>query len=64
MTIGTAARVGGELLRVRYDDPTLRWTVVLSGLAQAIGLLVYFHTMWSRIRGVGSAIRESRGERF
>jgi xanthine/uracil/vitamin C permease (AzgA family) len=38
--------------------------VLLAGLAQVAGLALFFHTMWSRIRPVGSQAREQRGERF
>lgn len=64
VTAGTAIRIAGELLRLRGDGIVLRSAVVASGLAQAIGLGLYFHTMWPRIRAAGSALRESRGERF
>lgn len=63
-TVGTAARVAGELLRVSVGAGWLRWAVVLSGLIQMAGLLLFFFTMWSRIRAVGSKARESAGERF
>jgi heme/copper-type cytochrome/quinol oxidase subunit 1 len=65
LTLGTAARVGGELCRAA--DPravALRWLVVASGAAQVLGLGAYFAAMWPRIRAVGSAEREARGERF
>ena len=64
VTLGTAARVLGELARGAIDAPWLRMVVLASGLAQIAGLGVYFHTMWSRIRPVGSALREAKGERF
>ncbi|MDE3171760.1 MAG: hypothetical protein KGN74_01690 [Gemmatimonadota bacterium] len=64
MTVGTAARVAGELLRVGVDAPWLRWAVAASGLVQAAGMALFFFTMWSRIRGVGSQAREAAGERF
>jgi len=64
ITVGTAARIVGELWRSRLDALPLRWMVVLSGFAQIVGIAVFFYTMWSRIRGVGSAAREARGERF
>lgn len=64
ITTGTAARVIGELARVSYQGTWLRWTVVLSGLAQIAGIGLFFHTMWSRIRPGGSQVREARGERF
>ena len=63
-TGGTAARVLGELLRPGIDAAWLRWGVVLAGLAQSLGIALFFHTMWSRIRPVGSASREAKGERF
>lgn len=64
LTIGTASRVVGELLRLTIDAAWLRWLVVVSGALQVAGLGLYFWTMWSRIRSVGSALREEKGERF
>lgn len=60
----TAARFAGELLRAWRSDQWLGWVVVLGGTGQAVGLLLYFWTMWTRVRPVGSHIREARGERF
>jgi hypothetical protein len=37
---------------------------VLCSLAQIAGIAVFFHTMWGRIRPLGSQAREARGERF
>jgi heme/copper-type cytochrome/quinol oxidase subunit 1 len=64
LTVGTAARVLGELLRPTIDQAWLRDGVVLSGFLQIAGLGLFFWTMWSRIRAVGSQLREGRGERF
>jgi heme/copper-type cytochrome/quinol oxidase subunit 1 len=64
LTVGTAVRVVGELLRVSSSALWLRLLVVASGLIQIAGILVFFFTMWSRIRDVGSQVREARGERF
>ena len=61
---GTALRVVGELLRPALGATWLRWVVVLAGLAQIAGIALFFFTMWSRIRPVGSQAREARGERF
>ncbi len=63
---GTAARVADELARATTGSGAawLRWTIVLASAAQAAGLVLYFHTMWSRIRPLGSALREAKGERF
>lgn len=64
LTIGTAVRVIGELLRPLTAASWLGWTIVASGLAQIVALAVFFYGMWSRIRGVGSPEREAKGERF
>jgi cbb3-type cytochrome oxidase subunit 1 len=64
VTVGTAVRVAAELLRPFVAAAWLRWVVVLSGLAQIAGIAVYFYTMWSRIRPLGSQAREAKGERF
>ena len=64
VTVGTAVRVAGELLRASVDGLWLRVVVVLAGFAQIIGILLFFHTIWTRIRPVGSQAREAKGERF
>ena len=64
VTLGTTGRVAGELLRPGNGSLALRWGVVLFGFAQIVGLGLFFHTMWSRIRPVGSKVREARGEQF
>ena len=64
LTLGTAVRTIGELLRPTLEAGFVRWFVVVSGFAQIAGLLMFFYTMWFRIRGLGSSAREARGERF
>ena len=64
LTIGTASRVLGELVRPSVSAPWLRWVVVLTGFLQIAGILLFFYTMWGRIRPVGSQAREAKGERF
>ena len=64
LTVGTAGRILGELLRTSHDSVALRGAVLATGLAQIAGVAVFFFTMWTRIRPVGSAAREARGERF
>lgn len=51
LTLGTGARVLGELFRPTSSALGLRWMVVLGGTAQAVGLVLFFYTMWTRIRG-------------
>jgi heme/copper-type cytochrome/quinol oxidase subunit 1 len=64
LAVATAVRVGGEVLRVTVDAAPLRWVLVAAGTAQVAGFGLYFWTMWTRIRPVGSHLREARGERF
>ena len=64
LTTGTAGRVAGEVLRQTSNGLWLRWLVVLCGLLQVAGIGVFFFTMWTRIRPVGSQHREAKGERF
>ncbi len=64
LTLSTAARIGAEVARMWTDSYPLRLMVVAAGLGQIIGLALYFYSMWSRIRPVGSALREEAGERF
>ena len=61
---GTALRVVGEIARSQADAAWLRLATLAAGLLQVAGLLVFFYTMWSRIRPVGSQAREAQGERF
>jgi heme/copper-type cytochrome/quinol oxidase subunit 1 len=64
LVAATAGRFGAEVARVWSGSRVLAWIVVLGGLGQITGLAVYFWTMWSRIRPVGSHLREAEGERF
>lgn len=64
VTVGTGVRIAGEIAREYSAAAWLRWTVVLSSLAQFLGIVVFFFTMWPRIRSAGSHVREARGERF
>ncbi len=64
VTTGTGARILGELLHLRTRSIWLSWFVAFAGLAQILGIGTFFYTMWSRIRPLGSQVREDRGERF
>ena len=61
---GTLVRVLGELALTVSDASWLRWAVALAGIGQIAGVLSFFATMWTRIRGTGSQAREAAGERF
>lgn len=64
MTVGTALRLAGELGRAWTGLTGLSLAIVVAGALQVAGIATFFHTMWSRVRAVGSATREAKGERF
>lgn len=64
LTLATAARIGAEASRAWGAHPAQAWLIVAGGAGQVTGIGLYFWTMWSRIRPVGSHLREARGERF
>jgi cbb3-type cytochrome oxidase subunit 1 len=64
LTIGTSMRTVGELARPATPALWLGGAILVAGLAQVIGLGLFFYTMWPRVRGLGSQSREARGERF
>lgn len=64
LAVSTAARFLAEMARAWLDASWLGWIVVLGGVGQAVGLGLYFWTMWTRVRPVGSHLREAKGERF
>jgi heme/copper-type cytochrome/quinol oxidase subunit 1 len=51
ITLGTAARVVGEVARAHTAGAAVRWAVVGGGSAQALGMALFFWAMWGRIRG-------------
>jgi hypothetical protein len=60
----TAARFAAEAVRPAFPGRALGWIILAAGAAQIAGLALYFHTMWTRIRPVGSHLREAKGEKF
>jgi len=64
LTISTGGRFVLEVGRTWFAPGWLPLAVVVAGFGQAAGLGIYFWTMWTRIRPVGSHLREAKGERF
>jgi len=42
----------------------VKFLLLISALGQVLGMIVFFVSMWGRIRSVGSHIREAKGEKF
>jgi cbb3-type cytochrome oxidase subunit 1 len=51
LTVGTAVRLAGELVRPMSAATGIRWVIVAAGGAQVLGVALFFWTMWTRIRG-------------
>ncbi|WP_411279156.1 hypothetical protein [Gemmatimonas sp.] len=64
LTVATALRILSEASRAGSGATGLRWAVVIGGVGQIAGLGVYFWALWTRIRPVGSQLREAQGEKF
>lgn len=64
LLVSTLGRFLAEASRAWSDAGWLGWVVVAGGLGQIAGLILYFWTMWGRIRPVGSHLREAKGEKF
>jgi hypothetical protein len=62
--LATTLRFSVEMARAWTDAWPVRALVLVGGLGQVVGLGLYFFSMWSRIRPVGSHLREAKGERF
>lgn len=42
----------------------LKFLLTISSIGQVLGIIIFFISIWGRIRSVGSHIRESKGEKF
>lgn len=45
-------------------DEVVKFLLLISSIGQVLGMIVFFVSMWGRIRSVGSHIREAKGEKF
>ncbi|MBS3944108.1 MAG: hypothetical protein KGZ42_01295 [Melioribacter sp.] len=65
MTVSTSVRFLCQILSafIIISD-LLKLLLVISSVGQFLGMILFFISMWGRIRSVGSHLRESKGERF
>ena len=64
ITFGTAFRFLFELLSSFVPLDFLSIFIAFSATMQVAAIILYFYSMWGRIRSVGSHIREAKGEKF
>ena len=64
MTIATALRFVMQLIASYYYIAWINIAIVIFSSLHVLAMILFFYTMWGRIRGVGSQIREAKGEKF
>ena len=64
MTVSTIVRFAAQIAVAYVEKQEIRWVITASSAAQLVGFGLFFYSMWGRIRAVGSAEREAKGEKF
>ena len=64
MTISTLTRFITQVIGSYYYIPWINVTIAISSTFQVIAMILFFYSMWGRIRAVGSQYREAKGENF
>lgn len=64
LTVGTALRFITEWFTPTARVDLVNLGVVVGGTAQAVAVVLFVWNMWTRIRPIGSHLREAKGERF
>ncbi len=64
ITIATAMRFIMQVIGAYYYIPWVNVAIVVFSTFQVLGIILFFYSMWGRIRAVGSQYREAKGEKF
>lgn len=64
MTIGTSLRFIFQVTANFVYAEWIHYSIAFSSILQVIAMILFFYSMWGRIRPVGSHIREAIGEKF
>lgn len=64
MTISTALRFLFQILSAYTLIKLIELGITIFSVLQAIAILLFFYSIWGRIRSVGSQYREAKGEKF
>ncbi|MFA7288957.1 MAG: hypothetical protein WC055_08750 [Melioribacteraceae bacterium] len=64
MTIATGGRFISQVIMSFYYSDILNILIFCFSALQIIGMILFFYSIWGRIRSVGSHIREAKGEKF
>ena len=64
ITVATASRFIFQFITAYVEIRGVRWGITAASTLQVIGMILFFYSMWGRIRAMGSAEREAKGEKF
>ena len=65
ITTSTLIRFVSQVISAfTLPNELLKLILTISAVGQVLGIIIFFISMWGRIRSVGSHIRESKGEKF
>ncbi len=64
ITIGTALRFITQVVAAYVYISWINIAIVVFSSLQVLAMILFFYSMWGRIRGVGSQFREAKGEKF
>ncbi|MDX9924928.1 MAG: hypothetical protein RBS48_09190 [Ignavibacteriaceae bacterium] len=64
MTISTGGRFITQAIKSFYWLEFLDIFIFTFSALQIVGMILFFYSIWGRIRSVGSHIREAKGEKF
>ena len=64
LTIATALRFVFQIIASFYFISWVNTTIFIFSSLQIVAMILFFYSMWGRIRAVGSQYREAKGEKF
>lgn len=64
MTISTGLRFLSQVIGSFYYIQWLSISIFIFSSLQVVALMLFFYSIWGRIRAVGSQYREAKGEKF
>ena len=64
LTIATALRFAFQVAASFYFIFWVNTSIVIFSSLQVVAIILFFYSMWGRIRAVGSQYREAKGEKF
>jgi len=64
LTIATALRFIFQVIASFYFISWVNTAIAIFSSLQVVAMILFFYSMWGRIRAVGSQYREAKGEKF